>query len=409
MPDKTKRIGQLIVQELNGSLDNSEQQELNEWLALSTDNRSWYEQVKSDKFYLPRRLKEYEEAEMIREEGWNKLQAVKQSKVYSIGRRVAVAAAVVAVFSAGTLYWYNRNNKVESVVTPVAQQFGNDVPPGSNKAILTLGNGAQIALNDAGNGALARQGTVNVMKLDSGQITYKANQGNTVPGTAEILWNTLATPRGGQYKVVLADGTKVWLNAASSLRFPSSFSGKTRQVILTGGEAYFEVAQNKNMPFIVMLPAASGATSPLGSPGTEIEVLGTHFDVMAYAEEKTIKATLLEGSIKVKSGVSSQVLAPGQRAQVVPGGALQVVTDPDAEESISWINGNFQFNKDDITAVMRQLARWYDVEVEYEGKKTTHSFSGVISRDNNASDVLKVLEISDVHFRIEGKKIIVLP
>jgi ferric-dicitrate binding protein FerR (iron transport regulator) len=181
-------------------------------------------------------------------------------------------------------------------------------------------------------------------------------------------------------------------------------------VILTGGEAYFEVVKNKSMPFIVVLPATPGTSASSERRGTEIEVLGTHFDVMAYTEEKAIKATLLEGSIKVKSGgASSQVLIPGQQAQVVSGGALQIVSDPDAEETISWINGNFQFNKDDITAVMRQLARWYDVEVEYEGKKTTHSFSGVISRDNNASDVLKALEVSDVHFRIEGRRIIVLP
>jgi len=410
MSDKVQRISRLIAQQLNGSLDDSEQQELNDWLALSDDNQKWYEQV-TNKFYLPRRLKEYEVAESLREGGWDKIVTAKKARIVLISRRMAVAAAVLIACSVSAVYWFNRQHKAGNPVASVAQQYKNDMPPGGGKAVLTLGNGTQIVLNDAKNGALAQQGKVNVEKLDSGLITYNLAQGNNPRGTLKVVWNTLATPRGGQYKVVLADGSKVWLNAASSLRFPSSFSGKTRQVLLTGGEAYFEVAKNKNIPFIVVLPAASGAKAPLGgrSRGAEIEVLGTHFDVMAYEDEKMVRATLLEGSIKVKNGTGAQVLSPGQRAQLGADGSMKVIDDADAEGSIAWINGNFQFKKDDIESVMRQLARWYDVEVTYEGKKTTQSFSGVISRDNNASDVLKALEVSEVHFRIEGRKIIVLP
>src|SRR5258708_7544978 len=328
MSDKTQRISRLILQQMNGGLDDSEEQELNQWLTSSEGNRKWYEQAMANKFYLPRRLKEYEEAEAIRQDGWNKIIAARQPGIYSISKRMAIAAAVLILFSVGAIYWLSRDRKAGNPALVIARQYNNDVPPGGNKAVLTLGNGAQIVLNDAKNGAVAQQGKANVEKMDSRQITYNLTQSNSLRRTPEILWNTLATPRGGQYRVVSADGSKVWLNASSSLRFPSSFSGKTRQVILTGGEAYFEVAKNVSMPFIVNVSSRSEATSPLEGGGMQVEVLGTYFDIMAYEDEKAVKATLLEGAIKVKSGTALQVLAPGQRPHLGLDGSLQALDDP---------------------------------------------------------------------------------
>lgn len=412
MPDKIQRITSLILKQLNGSLSDPEEQELDEWLALSEDRRNWYEEVMRNKFYLPRKFKEYMEVDAIRRTGWDKIGVTRTGvypiRKYSIGRWAAVAAAVIILFSAGIIYWMTGRQKEAAVAPSVVKKYNNDVPPGGNKATLTLGNGTRLVLNDAENGAIAQQGETTVLKLDSGQVAYNSSQNKSAQTTTGVMWNTISTPKGGQYRIVLPDGSKVWLNAASSLRFPTSFSDNSREVILTGGEAYFEIASQTSKgkhgktPFIVKI------NTPSGEQG-EVEVLGTHFDVMAYEDEKNIKTTLLEGKIKMKSRTTVQVLAPGQQAQVDADGTLHVADEPDAEGAIAWTNGLFRFDREDIGAVMRQLGRWYDVEIVYEGKKTSHSFSGVISRDNNASDVLKALEVSDVHFKIEGNKIIVLP
>ena len=307
--------------------------------------------------------------------------------------RVA-AAAVLILLATGTFFLLNRQSQNESakvnkeLVTP-------DIKPGGNKAILTIGDNSQIVLNNMQNGILTQQGNTKVLKLDNGQLAYTLI--NEKPG--EIFYNTLTTPKGGQYQLTLSDGTKVWLNAASSLRFPTSFSGKQRIVELTG-EVYFEVAKNASMPFKVNV-AGKG----------EVEVLGTHFNINSYSDEPTINTTLLEGSVKVTdlSTRNTQFLIPGQQAQVNPGNQVSINKNVDVDEVMAWKNGLFNFNSLDIENIMRQVARWYDAEISYEGKINKETYSGIVSRNSNISEVLKILEEGGVRFRIEGRKIIVLP
>lgn len=268
-----------------------------------------------------------------------------------------------------------------------------DIGPGGNKAILTLDNGSSIVLDSMGNGTLAQQGNSTITK-SGGHLLY--GSGKTL--AAETPYNTLTTPNGGQYQLTLADGSDVWLNAASSIRFPVSFTGKERSVEVTG-EVYFEVAKNANKPFKVLLN------------GMEITVLGTHFNVNGYADEPATTTTLLEGSVKIIKGTAAVVLAPGQQAKLTGNGKVILIRDPDVEKAVSWKEGYFHFNNNDLETVLRELSRWYDFDIVYEneGKKLEYYFSGDIGKSLNLSAVLRVLEKSQVHFRIEGKKLIVMP
>lgn len=272
--------------------------------------------------------------------------------------------------------------------------------PGTNKAILTLADGKQIVLDEAKNGNLADQGNTKVIKLN-GQIAYN-EFAMAVPNgkNAAVAYNTVTTPRGGQYQLILADGSRVWLNAESSLRFPTSFQGKERRVELAG-EGYFEIAKDATKPFIVKINTTSEEKD-------EVEVLGTHFNIMAYNDEGIVKTTLLEGSVKINRNNKIAMLKPGQQAKL-QNQSIKVVEDVDTDEAIAWKNGYFQFTSANLQQVMRQIARWYDVDISYEGKIPERKFGGKISRDNNASEVLKVLELSKVKFRIENRKIIVTP
>lgn len=308
-------------------------------------------------------------------------------------RRLAVAASLLLVLSAGAwLLWRSNTGRPQTDVT----QVQHTVVPGGQRALLTLSDGTVIPLDSAANGTLARQGNMNILKLDSGRLAYSPAASEAAGAT---VFNTLATPRGGQFRVILPDGSRVWLNAASSIRYPTTFTGKERRVELSG-EAYFEVEGNSNTPFKVAL-----------NGGGEVLVLGTHFNINAYNDEELQKTTLLEGAVVVAVAGRRQMLRPGEQAQVQPANASAGITvrQTDVEEAVAWKNGYFQFNQADLRAVMRQIARWYDVEISYEGPVPERKFWGDISREANIADVLKVLETSRVHFRIEGKKIIVTP
>lgn len=279
--------------------------------------------------------------------------------------------------------------------------------PGGDRAVLSLSDGSVILLDSASDGLLAEQGGSRIVKTADGQIRYN----NGGPGSGELLMNTMSTPRGGQYRLTLPDGSVVWLNAASSLRFPASFAGKERRVWLTG-EAYFEVNKlgsaqqgntaGNNIPFIIEVNRP-------GSGPTEIEVLGTHFNVNAYEDEASIKTTLLEGKVGVSAGNEKLLLDPRQQVQVNATGSMKLVRDVDVEAATAWKNGYFSFNNTDVAALMRQISRWYDVEVEYADKLPERKFGGEISRNSNLSQVLKIMEESELSFRVEGKRIIVLP
>jgi transmembrane sensor len=316
------------------------------------------------------------------------------------------AASVLALVSVTYLILRNRQPN-ETIVTNKTN--APVVIPGGNKALLTLADGSVIVLDSVANGQLATQGATMVLKKQDGQLVY--NAGGNKPANDNITWNTISTPRGGQYQVVLPDGSRVWLNAASTLRFPTGFTGSERRVELTG-EAYFEVAglslpsgtTAKKVPFIVdVLPA------PHRAARGRVEVLGTHFNIMGYDDEHTINTTLLEGKVVFRSGAADQVLQPGQQTRLYMNGNIDLVEDADVEASIAWKNGLFQFNHADVQAVMRQIARWYDVTIEYQGKVPTEQFVGEIPRSSAITEVLKMLELSHVHFKIEGKKITVLP
>jgi transmembrane sensor len=305
----------------------------------------------------------------------------------------AVAAAVALLLVSGAAYWLQR--RPATTPAPVTVQTpGNDIAPGGNKAVLTLADGTQVPLDSAANGRLAMQGQTTVLKLDSGQLAYRppAGPSSNTPG-----YNTITTPRGGQFRIALPDGSQVWLNASSSLRYPIAFTGRERRVELTG-EAYFEVAKRSDMPFRV------------GTGGMLVEVLGTHFNIMAYADEEAVKTTLLEGAVKVTKGPGSKRLLPGQQASLYRANdRMEVDQHANTEEVVAWKNGLIQFEGQDLKTAMRLIARWYNVEVEYRAAPGVH-FRGVIPRNVPVSEVLKMMEMTgEVRFSISGNKIIVLP
>jgi len=298
----------------------------------------------------------------------------------------------------------NEINQIVEIVKPLNKPlYKNDVRPGGNKAYLTLADGSKIILDNVSNGKLAQQGNAQITKLDSGRLSYNLK---VIPNlTSNIVsYNTLTTPRGGQYRIFLSDGTIVWLNASTTLRFPIAFVGKERRVEIKG-EAYFEVAKNTAMPFIVK------------AGNSEVRVLGTHFNIMAYADDKLIKTTLLKGSVEVSydkpasstKANSHVVLQPGQQSQLDRKNEINVV-DADLEEAIAWKNGNFIFNNEDIESIMAKISRWYDVKIDYQIDPANKTFSGKISRTQNVSEVLNMFELTEsIHFKIEGKTITVLP
>lgn len=311
----------------------------------------------------------------------------------SFSYQLSIAAVLLVCLSIG--FWFYKAGKNESNNKIQAKNITNDVAPGGNKAFLTLGNGKRISLEQAASGQIATEDGISISKTSGGQIVYTALA--MEPENAQaVSFNTIETPNGGQYQVVLPDGTRVWLNAASSLVYPTHFSGNERVVELKG-EGYFEVAKNKKLPFKVK------------SSNQEIEVLGTHFNVNGYLHEEGIKTTLLEGSVKVSSKPDnhSKVLLPGQQSLVNENSI--VIKDVEAQDAAAWKDGLFQFNQADLKSVMRELARWYDVTVRYEGNIKSQRFGGAIQRNLNLSQALKILEKSQVHFRIEGKEVVVMP
>lgn len=294
------------------------------------------------------------------------------------------AAAVLVIIGGALAYnWLQKNDHPPEHIAdvPAVQQ---DVTPGTNGAILTFSNGKTIVLDTARNGQL----TEGVTKND-GSVAISGNS---------VEYATLTTPRGKQQQLVLHDGTKVWLNAASSIRFPSSFTGDRREVEITG-EAYFEVAENKTKPFIVH------------AGQSKVEVLGTHFNVMAYGNENSLQTTLLEGSVKFRHGDKTVLLKPGQQSQFTSNKEIVLIRDADVETAVAWKNGKQAFSKSDIRSIMRQIERWYDIDVEYKGEVPKRTFSGDISRSANLSELLKLLEASDIHFVLDApnKKLTVIP
>jgi transmembrane sensor len=322
---------------------------------------------------------------------WDSLEEkVLKTKKTNIWPRIASAAAILITFSIG-FYLYKMNSSTDLHLAAAA------INPGKNSATLTLSNGKKILLSDAVNGQLVNEPGVSVSKTADGQLIYTLSQSDDV--NAMSRQNRLETFNGEQYQVILPDGTHVWLNAASSLKYPLKFSAKDRLVELSG-EAYFEVAHNAVKPFRVL------------TANQQVEVLGTHFNINAYRDEPTAKTTLLSGKVRVSTPALSRVdkgniiLSPGEQT-VLLGNQISVV-QADLEEAVAWKNGYFIFKSENIKSVMKKVSRWYNVEIVYEGDLPEDKFGGVVSRFSNVSQVLKKLELTDkVHFKIEGRRIIV--
>lgn len=306
------------------------------------------------------------------------------------------AASVLVIFSIAAFVFLTRQPtnetavaKNEATVSPTV----NDITPGTNQATLTLADGSVIALDDKANGVISEQQGAVVKKAADGHVLYATNE------KAAAVINTISTPNGGQYRLTLADGTNVWLNAASSITFPTAFTGSTREVKITG-EAYFEVVKDKQHPFKVI------------SENQVIEVLGTHFNVNTYNDEPAEKTTLLEGSVRVtRNGTnetSAKVLVPGQQSVLHRSKTTIRVQAADTEEAVAWKNGYFKFDRVDIQTIMRQVARWYNVEIEYRGGISDDVFVGKIARSENVSGVLRILALSKIKTAVEGRKIIVI-
>jgi transmembrane sensor len=297
----------------------------------------------------------------------------------------AAAAAILLFFMAGYFLVNNTKKQTRIAERPVKK----DLPPGRQGAILTLSNGHRITLDSVSNGVLTSDGGVRVIRK-GGELSYAGK-------TDEIIYNQVVTPRGRKWQLTLSDGTKVWLNAASSVRYPISFVGRER-IVQVSGETYFEVAPDKNRPFKINI----------AGKGT-IEVLGTHFDVNAYDDEDAMRATLLEGNVKVIRGRNSSLLSPGQQAILGNGtDDIKVIDDANIDEVMAWRNGRFIFSDMDLKTIMRQLTRWYDVDVVYEGKVPEIRVGGIIHNDVYLSTVMEFLGENGVRYKVEGKKITIM-
>jgi transmembrane sensor len=308
-----------------------------------------------------------------------------------------VAAALIILTGSIAFYKFNSKSSVKYVVSEVKAPeiitSPTEILPGKDKALLTLSDGSVIVLDETKNGNIAIQGNTAVNKRNN-ELIYDAS-GISTAAPGEITFNTITTPKGGQYQVVLPDGSKVWLNAASTLRFPTMFTPTTRNVELKG-EGYFEVAKDAAKPFHVKINSM------------EIEVLGTHFNVMGYDNETALKTTLLEGAVKINYGTAAKILKPGQQAKIENTTGNINIIPADIEQAVAWKNGSFLFVNEDIKSIMRQLSRWYDIEVAYEGKEKERYFSGEVSRNVSLSQALKILDFSNVKFRINEKKMVVI-
>lgn len=311
----------------------------------------------------------------------------KEQWIYVL-KRLSGTAAVMILVGIGIYFLRYENEKIgsEVAVIPVL----NDVPPGGNKAILTLADGKQVILDSLKNGSILKTADFEINKSEDGQLVYHALDRNYENAVTTDL-NMVSTPRGGEYKVILPDGSKVWLNAASSLKFPAVFRGNIREVELKG-EAYFEVAKNEAMPFKVR------------SKHADIEVLGTHFNVRAYNDELSMKTTLVEGSVKVRTPNTINRLKPGEQA-VLENNKVHIIDNIDVQEQIAWKNGLFQFKDASLEDVMKQAALWYDLKVSYTGEIPKKYFTGKTSRRVNASEFLNMLRYIGVEFKRQGKNV----
>ncbi|WP_119079886.1 FecR family protein [Chitinophaga alhagiae] len=387
MPQDLSRINILLQRYVQKTCTREELDELFARIAEMPDNDTLQQLVEEAGLHMPAAA---QLPEVDYESVYNSIiqrPPAKRRKLFTFSR---VAAAAVILLLAGAAYRWWLPRETRQATPPVVQQLLADVAPGGNKATLTLADGSTVTLDSTGQREINTADTR--VTQQNGQLLY--GEDAEAPG---LQYHKLSTPRGGQFKVTLPDGTRVWLNSASSLRYPTAFTGKERTVELEG-QGYFEVAQNATQPFKVMVQ------------GMEVQVLGTHFDVMAYGDEATINTTLLEGAVKVKAGENVRLLQPEQEAVLDRQSRRVTVQQADVKKVMAWKNGLFVFNNMALPAILREVARWYDVDIVYQATPSSELYGGGISRNLHLSNVLHLLEASGYnHFKIEGKKIVVLP
>lgn len=391
-------VRDLIIKYMQGTVTAAEKRELdqlleqfsNEELALILEPVA--ESTKKDpaykaedwettmQFILQHPAEDQAPARIVRLASWKKI--------------VAAASILIILGSALYLLLQRSPEKSEDTITataPQEQRFKNDVAPGTDKAVLIMADGREVILEGKGNETLTEKNGSRIRNTE-GILSYE--DGKTKSG--EVVYHTLQIPRKGEYELILADGSTVKLNAESSIYYPTAFPGSERKVQVTG-EAYFEIAKNAAKPFIVSVK------------GMDIKVLGTHFNINAYENETSIRTTLLEGNIEVTNGIKTVSVKPNQQVQLKKDGAMVVTDDVNIMETVAWTSGFFQFNNSDIETVMRQVTRWYDVEVSFKGN-ISQRFNGRIPRTVQVSDIFKILESTGwVHFMIDGNKVSVMP
>lgn len=376
-------ISELIAACLQDRITPDQEVDLNKWLETSEQNRILF-----DEFFISQQF----DADLLAYQSANKdlilnnaMTKINEKKSINKSTRIKMffnrnyritAAAVILILSFLGTYFYTNNNVIQ----------GNNIKPGKNTATLTLANGKKIVLSNVANGKLATEAGVVISKTSNGNIVYEIKD----QSTSSNQMNILSTARGETYQVQLPDGSKVWLNAATTLKYPSSFTSSRERVVELNGEAYFEIFKDKTRPFKV------------NSLNQTVEVLGTHFNVNSYKEEPTINTILVEGSVKINK---TTILKPGEQADFYrPGNIAVSKADLNA---IAWKEGKFRFNNTSLEAVLRQLARWYNVDFIYEGKISDRKISGGIDRNINIADALEILGYMNIHYKIDGRKIIV--
>lgn len=382
--ENAERIGYLVVSYIQGTLTPLERRELDAWILSSEKNEELFDELTSEEniektmaWYAS--LNEDKALERIKK----RISFKRETRRLIPFSFVTVAASVLVILALAAFFIWQQNQGSVPPATGNNIAVSNDPLPGSDKAILTLANGKKLVLDSTAPASI-EDGKI---RIEEGMITYQ------VAATEVPSQNLLTVPRGGQYKLVLPDGTKVWLNSESSLKYPTSFTGSERRVVLTG-EGYFEVTKNKEKPFIV--DAASNS----------IRVLGTQFNVNSYGDENVFTTTLVEGSVQITNGKATSILKPGQQARVTEKGIN--VVEADTYEAMAWKNGEFVFRNTPVQSIVRQLARWYDLQVEFRDSVEKH-LNATIKRNVSLSKVLHYLEqTGEVHFKLEGKKLVVM-
>ncbi|WP_166437097.1 FecR family protein [Niastella caeni] len=402
----------LLLKQLRHEITEEELQYLENWKAGDPSHTQVAERINNGEQLLTDLLA----MKQVDMEGWwqkisEQIETVKKPIPF-YRRWYTYAAAAVVLLIAGAVTWQYLTPPKSPQVTEKHTPAVINILPGGNKATLTLSNGAVVNLASAANGTVAQEGNSKVVKLQDGELKYEPAIGTAKREQSAITaHNTLSTPRGGQYSLVLPDGSKAWLNAASSITYPTQFAAGERRVAITG-EVYFDVAKQK-IPFIVSVRSSTG------NDLTKVEVLGTQFNIMAYDDEAALKTTLVSGKVKISTTNSFKLLTPGQQVQIPQSTAgvagsndIKVVDINDTEEmdvAIGWKNGSLTFNKADIRSIMRVLSRWYNIEVGYQGKIPDYRISGSFPRTENISSIIAVLEFEGYHFKQEQNKIIVTP